>query len=148
VSDENEFVRRASPRPEGARPWRLGSQLYVAFFGGPLGAAAIGWFNGGRLGLSRSRSAVIVVIGAAGFLVTLALVVAIDAGSGRSPRLVMAGVGVACYVATRELQKPADTRYAVGRDQDAYDSLWLPGIATVIVCGLFTGVALAAAVAA
>jgi hypothetical protein len=41
--------------PAGSRPWRLASQFYVAFFGGPLAAGAIGLLNGKRLGLPRER---------------------------------------------------------------------------------------------
>lgn len=140
-------VRRDS-LPGTARPWRLSSQFYVAFFGGPLAAAAIAWLNGGRLGLSDARRLAIAGIGAAGLLVTLLLMVAIDPATDGSIRLVVIVVGVVCYLATRELQKPADRVYAAGRDQAAYASLWLRGIATALVCGVATGVAVAAAASA
>ena len=37
--------------PPGEKPWRLNSQFYVAFFGGPLAAGTIGYLNGKRLGV-------------------------------------------------------------------------------------------------
>ena len=101
-----------------------------------------------RLGLSDARRLAIAGIGAAGLLVTLLLMVAIDPATDGSIRLVVIVVGVVCYLATRELQKPADRVYAAGRDQAAYASLWLRGIATALVCGIATGVAVAAAAAA
>lgn len=140
-----EGVRRA-PLPSGERPWRLGSQFYIAFFGGPLAAAAIGWMNAKRLGLSGSRRLAIAGIGAAGMLVTILLVIAFDLATNRSLRLVIVAVGVACYLATRELQKPADRRYAAGRNRDAYGSLWLRGIVTTIAWGFVAGIAAAVAV--
>ena len=132
--------------PEGARPWRLGSQFYVAFFGGPVAAALIGWRNGKRLGLTDSRLRAIAGIGIGGLLVTL-LFVATVSGTDTSIRLLVAGSGVVAYLATRELQKPADARYAVGRNRDAYDSLWTPGLITALACGFAHGLALAAVVA-
>ena len=56
-------LRDRAAIPAGARPWRLSSQFYVAFFGGPLAAAAIGVVNGRRLGLGTGR---LVGIAAAG----------------------------------------------------------------------------------
>ena len=129
----------------GEKPWRLGSQFYVAFFGGPLAAGAIGYLNGRRLGLSRERLWALPALGIAGFLACLAATAAfIEADAGRSPRLVVAATGVATYLAVRQLQKDADRRYGINRNEgDAYDSLWAPGLVAVLVCGITSLVVLA-----
>jgi len=106
----------------------------------------IGWRNGKRLGLTDSRLRAIAGIGIGGLLVTL-LFVATVSGTDTSIRLLVVGSGVVAYLAIRELQKPADARYAVGRNRDAYDSLWTPGLVTAIACGFAHGLALAAIVA-
>jgi hypothetical protein len=127
--------------PAGQRPWRLGSQLYVAFFGGPLAAGTIGYLNGRRLGLPSARLGAILAIGVGG-LVALALAVSlIDTGVG--PRPLIAVTGVAVFVAVRELQKKADRLYAVRLDdKQAYDSLWAPGLGIVLLCGIFSAIVL------
>lgn len=130
--------------PEGKRPWRLGSQFYVAFFGGPLAVAAIAYVNGKRLGLPSARLAATLAIGAIGFLAVLAvaaLFVDPDAGSG--PRLLISVAGVVTYLALRALQKDADRRYGMALDDEqAYDSLWGPGLAAALLLGFFSGAAL------
>lgn len=129
----------------GERPWRLGSQFYVAFFGGPLAAGAIGFLNGRRLGLTRERLWALPALGIAGFLACLAATAAfIEADSGNSPRLVVAATGIATYVSARQLQKDADRRYGISRNEgEAYDSLWIPGLVAVLVFGITTLVVLA-----
>jgi hypothetical protein len=124
----------------GPRPWRLDSQGYVSFFGGPLAAALVGVLNGRRLGLQTPR---LVWIAATG-LVAFAVAAAVIAGTGSEvPRLVLIVAGVLTYVVSRRLQKPADERWRVGRsDDEAYASLWAPGLAIVVGAALATGVAL------
>lgn len=132
--------------PAGQKPWRLGSQFYVAFFGGPLAAGAIGYLNGKRLGLPQSRLGAILGIGIAGFVAALAIaVVFVDAEAGRGPRLMLAVAGVASFLAARELQKDADRLYGVSLDHEqAYDSLWAPGLGTVFLFGILSLVVMAA----
>ena len=131
--------------PAGERPWRLGSQFYVAFFGGPLAAGAIGYLNGRRLGLPGARLGAILAIGVAGFLAALAVaVVFVDTEAGRGPRLMIAVAGVAAFLGVRALQKDADRRYSVSlEDEQAYDSLWAPGLAAVLLFGISSVVVLA-----
>jgi hypothetical protein len=130
---------------EGDRPWRLTSLFYVAFFGGPLAVGAIGYLNGKRLGLPGKRQGASLAIGVAGFLAALAVAVAfVDTEAGRGPRLMIAVAGVAAFAGIRELQKDADRLYAVKLDDEvAYDSLWAPGFAAVLVFGIFSVVVLA-----
>jgi hypothetical protein len=130
--------------PAGSRPWRLGSQFYVAFFGGPLAIGAIGFLNGKRLALSQQRLWAIAGTGIAGFLaLVVAVAVLIDPG-GRA-RLLVAVAGVVSFLGIRELQKDPDRLYGLNRDEDdAYDSLWGPGLAAVLVCGIAQAIVLVA----
>ena len=94
--------------PAGSRPWRLDSQFYVAFFGGPLAAGAIGVLNGKRLGLSRERLSAIGGIGVAGFVAVAVVAVLLDIGT--RGRIVLAVAGVASFLVARELQKGRQPR--------------------------------------
>lgn len=130
------------PRPADApRPWRLGSQFYTAFFGGPIAAAAVGCLNGRRLGLGRGRLLAIAAVGLVGFAAAVAVVATVDAG-GSAPRFVVQAAGALCYVATRVLQKVADRRYRVQTlspdDDEAYAGLLGPGLAIVVASWLVT----------
>jgi hypothetical protein len=52
-------------RRTGARPWRVESQVYVGFFGGPLAIGAIAFLNSHRLGVpgnGRARISAITAI--------------------------------------------------------------------------------------
>ena len=131
--------------PAGKRPWRLSSQFYVAFFGGPLAAGMIGYLNGKRLGLPRARLVAILAVGAVGFLAALsAAIVLVNAEAGRGPRLMIAVAGVAAFLAARELQKDADQLYGMNRgEEQAYDSLWAPGLGVLFVFGFFSNAVIA-----
>lgn len=129
--------------PAGSRPWRLGSQFYVAFFGGPLAIGAIGFLNGKRLALSQQRLWAIAGASIAGFLALVVAAVVIDPG-GRA-RVLVAVAGVVAFLGIRELQKDPDRLYGLNRDEDdAYDSLWGPGLAAVLVCGIAEAIVLVA----
>src|SRR5688500_11026059 len=96
--------RRSVP-PPGRRPWRLGSQFYVAVFGGPVAAGLVGYLNAKRLGLPAGRLAAIAGIGAAALLAvaTVATVVAQSSDESRPLRLVSMIGGAAAYVGIRQL---------------------------------------------
>jgi uncharacterized membrane protein YfcA len=133
--------------PSGKRPWRLGSQFYVAFFGGPLAAAAIGVLNGRRLGIADGRLLAIAAAGVAALAVAVAAAAAFDSEDAR-PRFFLVVAGVATYFVARQLQKAADDRHRRGRpDEQVYDSLWGPGLAAVVVCGILSVVALSTVIA-
>jgi peptidoglycan/LPS O-acetylase OafA/YrhL len=134
--------RRAVPAA-GRRPWRLGSQFYVAVFGGPIAAGLVGYLNGKRLGLPPRRLAAVAGIAAAALVAVaiVAAVVAANANEDRPLRLVSMVGGAAAYVGIRQLQKDADRRYGVGRSEDeSYDSLWLPGLGIALVGGIVAGI--------
>jgi hypothetical protein len=141
--------RRGVP-PPGRRPWRLGSQFYVAVLGGPVAAGLVGYLNGKRLELEQGRLAAIAGIAAAA-LVAVAIaagVVARSTDESRPLRLAMAIGGAVAYVAIRQLQKDADRRHAVGRsDEESYDSLWLPGVVMVVAGGVVAAIVLASVTA-
>jgi hypothetical protein len=137
-------VRRSLP-PRGRRPWRLGSQFYVAVFGGPVAAGLVGLLNGRRLGLERGRLAAIAGIGAAALVAVavVAAVVAERAEEQRPLRLVAMAGGAVAYLGTRRLQRDADRRYGVGRSHtESYDSLWLPGLGLVLLGGVVAALVL------
>ena len=128
---------RRNALPVGRRPWRLGSQFYVAAFGGPIAAGLVGYENGKRLGLPNRRLAVIggVTLAALG-----AVVVAAAAYEDASRGLLTIG-GVLAYLPIRELQKDADRRYRAGRNPaETYDSLWRLGFGIVVVGIVLAGV--------
>lgn len=132
------------PVPEGERPWRVSSQFYVAFFGGPLAAAFVGVLNGRRLGLPSARLWGIAAAGAVALVVAAVAVAVFAMDAGRGPRLALIGSGVAAYALANRLQRDADRRYAAGRSADElYDSLWYPGIPIAIGLGLVSGLAIA-----
>lgn len=133
--------------PPGRRPWRLGSQFYVAFFGGPLAAAAIGVLNGRRLGIGDGGLLAIAAAGLVALGLALVLASSLDTGDAR-PRFIFVVAGVATYFVVRQLQKTADDRYRRGRpDEQVYDSLWAPGLAAVLVCGIVSLAAIGAVLA-
>ena len=136
----------------GERPWRLESQFWVAFFGGPLAASAIAFLNCRRLGVDERTRRWVFAVAAAGLgaavLFALGLVAA-DVGSGA--RLGNQAAGVLAYLPLRRLQKSADRVYRFYEersDDDAYASLWGPGLAAVFGLGLPVTLALAGLVAA
>ena len=135
--------RASARREQGERPWRLGSQFYVAFFGGILAGTAIAWINAGRLGVGATRRRLILAIGAAGLVATILAVVVDDPDADASSAVRLTGriVAVIAFAPLYALQKSADRIYSTyaGRDSeddDEYDSLWIPGLAAAVGLGL------------
>lgn len=131
-------VQRKKPA-EGERPWRLGSQFYVAFFGGPLAVAAIAWFNARRLGMPLSRTWMIPAAGVAGLVATIVAALVVDADLGDSQRLVGRIAAVATFGVLYLLQRAPDRAYhafADGDEDTMYDSLWGPGLAATFGLGI------------
>ena len=129
----------------GARPWRLGSQVYVAFFGGPLAVAVIAWLNARRLGMPTTKRHALLAVGVAGFTATIvAALVAADALSG-SRRLLASFVGLAAYGLLFLVQRPYDRAYHAfthGDEDELYDSLTNPGVLATLGFGAVQFVAL------
>ena len=126
-----------------AKPWKLGSQFWVAFFGGPIAAGVIAFLNGRRLALTDRKRRLMLATGAAGFFVGIGAAAALkglDLG-GTPARLGNQIAGVLAYLVLYRLQRPADRVYVFygseEKDEDeAYDSLWGPGLAAVFGLGL------------
>jgi len=128
--------RRFEVPAEGERPWRLGSQLYVAFFGGPLAAGAIAWMNADKLDVKWRDRRLIVAAAVAGLV---AVVVAAFFVDGSSPlRLAVRIAGVVAWGPMYLAQRSADRVYAMYAPDDAYDSMWGPGLACTLGFGLLT----------
>ena len=131
--------RRAVRPAKGSRPWRLGSQFYVAFFGGALAATVIAWLNSGRLGLEAQRRRLIPLVGLAAVVAeVVALALLVGDPSSREIRFSGRVAGVAAYGALYWLQRPVDRLYHAtteGDDDDIYDSLWVPGLIATFVLG-------------
>jgi len=133
--------------PPGEKPWRLNSQFYVAFFGGPLAAGAVGYLNGRRLGVPSRGLVAIGAAGVAGFVLAIVLVATVDWELVR-PRIMIAATGVLAFFVARQFQKDADRRYGFGRDVElAYDSLVRTGIVIALAAGIFSALVLAVVVA-
>jgi hypothetical protein len=137
-------------RTARGRPWRLGSQMYVAFFGGALAAGVIAVLNARALGLSPSRRWAIAGIGAAGMAASLLVIALIGVGDDNDggPPVATAArvVAVVAWGGMYLIQRTADRVYSYhARGDDPYQALWGPGIAAVIA-GLVIQGALAFAI--
>jgi hypothetical protein len=130
------------PRDWGSRlPWRVSSQLYVAFLGGPLAVLLVALLNAPRLRLGGRTVALIVAVGVAG---TVAGVLAAALVPGdTAPRLVVQLAGVASYGALYLLQRSPDrihSTFSPHEDpDDDYASLWRPGLAAIVAAWLVQG---------
>ena len=133
--------------PASAKPWRLGSQIYVAILGGPLAVTLIAALNAQRLRMPGRLVGAIVAIGLA-VLAAVALAVAAAQLDGAT-RLAVQLSGALAFGPMFLLQRPFDRVHRVFSrsedDDEDHASLWVPGIAAVLVGAITTGVVLAAA---
>jgi hypothetical protein len=132
-------VATVRPLDEGERPWRLGPQFYVGFFGGALAVAALAWVNARRLGASRDVERRIVVVGVVGVVASVVVsYVLFGQGASQGVHVAYRIVGVLAAGALYKLQQPADRVYAFRQpgDDDHYDSMWMPGIVATVGGGL------------
>jgi hypothetical protein len=115
-----------------ARPWRLMSQTYVAFFGGVLASTAIAYLNSGRLGVDAAKRRLILLTGLAGFVVVIGVFLLVygDSGITSGMRVGIRVVAVLCCMVQLRLQRPMDRAFQL-RGAD-YGSLWRMGIAVTI----------------
>jgi hypothetical protein len=132
--------RRRRTLAEGERPWRLSSQLYVAFFGGSLAVAAIAWFNAERLGVDETKKRLIPLVGLGGLVATIAAIEIFGGGEfGSSQRILGRVVALATGGVLYGLQVSADRvyhAYGEGDEDVLYDSLWGPGLAATFGLGI------------
>lgn len=131
----------AAPADGAARPWRLGSQVYVAFFGGAIAVAIIALLNAERLRLGRQAQAFVVACGVAGLAGTVLLVALVD----DVPTFAKRAVALLAWGGMWLVQRSADRSVAFhARDEDAYASLWRPGLLAVIAGAIAQGLLVAA----
>ena len=130
-------------------PWRLGSQVFVAFFGGPLAVKIIAVLNGMRLRMPRRQLVTMVPIGVAGTIAGVLAAGLIDAGA--APRLLVQVAGVITYGPLHLLQRSPDRVHSTfsphADPEDDYGSLWGPGIAAVLAGWVVQGALVAAVIA-
>jgi hypothetical protein len=116
------------------RPWRLGSQVFVAVLGGPVAVTIIAVLNGLRLRMPRSRLTVMAAIGLAGTIAGVLTAGLIDAGG--APRLLIQVAGVLTCGPLYLLQRSPDrvhSTFSPHTDaEDDHAPLWGPGIAAVL----------------
>ncbi len=139
------------PRDPDARPWRLGSQVYPAILGGVFAVTPIAVLNARKLGMPKAQIRLIVAAGAAGVVALVVYAVVVVAGGDleRGVRLGAQLIGVAAWAPMYLLQRSWDRVYATfgpGEDEDeAYESLWGPGLVAVIAGNVLQGAILAGA---
>lgn len=118
----------------GSLPWQLGSQVFVAFLGGPVAVAIIAVVNGRRLRMPRERLALMGAIGVVGTIAGVLAAGLIDAGA--APRLLVQVAGVLTYGPLYLLQRSPDRVHSTfsphPEAEDDYGSLWGPGLAAVL----------------
>jgi hypothetical protein len=120
------------------KPWRLGSQVYVAFFGGPLAVGAIAAYNSITLGMPRSARFAIAGIALAA---EAAFAAAILLTETDSTRLISIVAGLAAFGGVYLIQRSPDRVYHFHTDEDEpYDSLFGAGLFAVIVARIFEGI--------
>jgi hypothetical protein len=144
--DTDDLLRPALTgyRRTGYRPWRLQSQIYVAFFGGALALGAIALANSVMLGMPRRKQ---LAIAGAALLAEAALVVVVALTSTGALRLGGVAAGLAAYGPAYLLQRSPDrVHHFHAREDDPYDSLFGPGLVAVIVARLVEAFALGAIV--
>ncbi|WP_026370337.1 hypothetical protein [Kallotenue papyrolyticum] len=123
------------------RPWRVNSQLWIAFLAGVLPVTVVALINARRLGLRPAAIRLILAIGLGTFLISLlwlawqaeaaASLRSLSQPVNRAPlRLGTRVLAVLAYLAMARIQRPAERRYRLFYG-DTYASLWRPGL---IIC--------------
>ena len=125
-------------------PFRLYSLLYVAFFGGPLAAAAIGVLQARRLRQSPHRLGRVVALGmvaALGVGLTAVLLDNVAAFDAVETDLLFRRAnnlwGLLTWMALSRMLTGPDRRYTVRHLelQEPRSSLWVPGLLAVFLVG-------------
>jgi hypothetical protein len=132
VDDLLEPVLAKHRPPESLpRPWRLGSQVYVALLGGPLALAAIGTINARLLRMPAVSQAAIAGIGIVAEIVLVVLARSLDLSS--EARIASAVAGVLAYGAAYLIQRSADRVYRYhAHDEEPYASMVAVGLIAVV----------------
>lgn len=128
-----------------ARPWRLSSQLWVAFFGGTGAYLTIALLNGVRLRMPRRKLVLLTAAGAVALVASLGVASylqhAFPGTTGRGyARLGSRLIAVLFYVVGRRVQTPFDRVFEVLR-RGEHASLWVAGLLAVLGIGTLQSVA-------
>lgn len=125
------------------RPWRLGSQIYVAFLGASIAVAVIALLNARRLRVPPKGQAIIVAAGLAGAAISMAAAAVAFSGpdASRGLRVVVQLLSTLAWGPMFLVQRPHDRIYQVFYTQnvpedEVYESLLAPGLAAVVGGGL------------
>ena len=137
--DRDDLLQPTLADHEGTkyRPFRLSSQVYVAFFGGALAVGAIGCVNAVFLGMpNRARVAIVALaLAAEGALVALAA--ATETGQVRLLSII---AGLVAFGGVYLIQRSPDRVYHFHTDDDEpYESLFLPGLVTCFAARIIEG---------
>jgi hypothetical protein len=130
---------------DAARPWRLGSQVYVAFFGGPLAVTAIAFANAARLQVPLPKRMAILGVGLVAFGAVFAVAFGLGDAGREGLRVALHLVAVAGWGVMYLIQRPYERIFMAFGDQ-GHQSLIVPGLLAVVVCGVLQAEALAAVV--
>ena len=132
----------------GQRPWRVGSILWVYFFGGVLAGGVIAYLNSERLGAATRTRQVVVGLTALGLGLTLVAAALVPTGeSPSSLRLASRVIAVVVgYVPVARLLRTPERAAQVRGVEPA--SLWGPGFAATLGLGLLQALLVTAVVSA
>jgi hypothetical protein len=115
---------------QGYKPYRLSSQVYVAFFGGALAVGGIGFLNAALLGMPNRARAAIVALALAAEAALVALVVATELEEIRIASIV---AGLAAFGGAYLIQRSPDRVYHFhADDEEPYQSLFAAGLVACI----------------
>ena len=130
--DRDDLLQPSLADHEGTKyqPFRLSSQVYVAFFGGALATGAIGFINAMFLGMpNRARAAIIALaLAAEGAFVAVAAATETD-----QVRLLSIVAGLVAFGGAYLIQRSPDRVYHFHTDdEEPYQSLFGPGLVACI----------------
>ncbi|MGS2618907.1 hypothetical protein ACVCAH_30920 [Micromonospora sp. LZ34] len=115
-------------------PWRPQSLLFPAVFGGPTAVTVLALVNAARLGLPRRAGLAVAGAGLAAVVARTGITLAVFAGEASRPvRLIGALAGALVWLVVSATQKGRFRAYQLRGGDPA--SLWLPGIAAVLLLG-------------
>lgn len=132
----------SNPAPARRKPWRVRSQVWVAFFGGILAVTAIALLNAKRLGMSGRQRWLMAGAGLVAMAILFALWLRLPPASdyitflrgGRDLRIYARVIAVALFLLFAAMQKRAESQHLVFAGGE-YASLWGAGLAATFGLG-------------
>lgn len=132
----------AEPLEPRRKPWRVQSQLWIAFFGGILAVTVIALINAYRLGIDNRKRWLMAAAG----LIALGILFAFwmrqplapdfitFARTARNMRITGRVIAMVLFLLLAWFQKRADAHHLVFATGD-YAPLWVAGIASTLLLG-------------